>query len=431
MGSYNFIGIPGASSGSSQQYNYLSSQIDIKENQLSSDGKLSPGDYDLLIKMARSAYSTAGLSPDQRSQIAVKISGYQKNKSTGVISDNSNISNLNDEVKNDLAKATMLRGNDPTGFLQAKSDLLSAKLGQLKDSIDTADTAGSDSSSLVNEFSATLSDYNDVSNALQDVKTYQASPTGQPSSDFAAYLTTNSKGEITDVQVGRQGSITGYSQIKALYGGLPIFGKVNSDLNNTKTFKLGNKIYTAPSIYMDETGAQTSPPLIDKTQQESLGNNFTKALRSAPYTDLDPNTTKPQGFIPDNGWAQGNTSSTFYQNNGGGKYTKYINADQKKLNIPDGGFIKIPKEMEDSIVPSVGTTTDLSAPMVIPSTPAAAPTTTSSTPPTPAAPSPTGAVSRTQAPVDRSPKGILQYGVEAAQKAGSFLGSLFGKGSSQ
>lgn len=437
MASFNFIGVPGAQSAAAD-YSYLLDQLDIKENQLSSDGNLSPGDYKLLTSMAQSAYSHPGLTPSQRSQILVKISGYQKAASTQQISQNANTTDLNGQIQDTMAQATMLRGNDPAGFLKAKADTLSSALSQLKDAIDTADEAGSDSSALTNQYLSTLSDYNDTTSALQDVQTYQTNPTGKPDSDFAAYITTNSKGEITDVQVGKQGAISGYSEVKALYGGLPIYGKLNSKVNGQNTFKLGSQTFTAPDFSFPDPnnpGAVKSNPLVSTDQQQSQG-GYTTAAASDSYVDMDPKTTQPQGFIPDQGWAQGAVSSTFYQNNGGGKYTKYVNASQKALNIPDGGFISIPNSMEQSISPAVGTTTDLSAPINAPLPQAMAPNTSTSTPATAGVPSSQGAptsatppqTSRTQAPVSRSPGFIGGIAGNAINKAGGFLSNLFGGG---
>jgi hypothetical protein len=438
MASYNFLGMPGASSASSNS-NYLLDQLDIKENQLGSDGYLSPGDYQLLTSMAQKAYSSPGLTPDQRSSLLVKISGYQKAAATTQLTQNSNISDLNDDVSDTLAQATMLQGSNPAAFIKTNVDVLAAKLSQLKDAIDTADSAGQDSSALTNEYLSSLSQYNDMTNALQDVNSYTANPTGVPQTDYAAYITTNSKGEITDVKIGQQGSITGYNEVKALYGGLPIYGKANTAVNGTKTFKLGNNTYSgSATTAIDPTTLQPMPAGV-----------LTIPNQGSTYIDMDPKTTSPQGYIPDNGWAQGSTSSTFYQNNGGGKYTKYVNASQKALNIPDGGYITLPSALEQSLAPAVGTTTDLSAPITPPvaispvpniGTPTSTtPTSSTPTPPAGSGPAsfggPTGngstapapsATSRTNAPTKSSPTGIAGIAQNALGAATGFLGKLFG-----
>ena len=61
-------------------YGIMVDQLSILENDLQSDGVLSPGDYDLLIKKAENLSTSPGLSADQRSNIAVKISNYKKTK---------------------------------------------------------------------------------------------------------------------------------------------------------------------------------------------------------------------------------------------------------------------------------------------------------------------------------------------------------------
>lgn len=438
MPSFNFLGIPGASAGTSNS-TYLVDQLQIMENRLSADGSLSPGDYQLLSGMAQKALLTPGLTADQRSALQVKVSGYQSAASKAQISQNSDITGLNDAHTDDLNTATMLAGNNPTQFLQANADSLAQKLSSLKDSVDNATQAGDQTtvSTLTNEYLQTLSDYNDATNALQDAQTYQTNPNQQPNTDYAAYLTTNSKGEITGVQIGRQGSVTGYTPVKALYGGLPIYGKLNSTTNNTKTFKLGNQTYT---------GSATASAISfnsDGTLNTSAASLLTAPNQGNNYIDMDQNTTAPQGYVPDNGWAQGATSSTFYQNNGGGKYTKYINADPTKLNIPPGGYISLPSSLEQALSPAVGTTTDMSAPMPTVPSASSTPTTTSpiapvdNYPTTPATQSPQGpagvgsqaaqqSIARTQAAMPSSPTSIAGIASQAIGKAGSFLQGLFG-----
>jgi hypothetical protein len=47
MANFDFSGI-GVKAKTSADYGFLVDKLDIKRNQLESDGKLSPGDYDLL-----------------------------------------------------------------------------------------------------------------------------------------------------------------------------------------------------------------------------------------------------------------------------------------------------------------------------------------------------------------------------------------------
>lgn len=443
MPSFNFSQFGGISSGASAA-SALMSQLQIKENQLASDGNLSPGDYDLLTSMAQKAANSPGLTAAERQELVVKVSGYQKAKSTSAISDKSNTTELNNNYADTMNTATMLRGNDPVEFAKAQTDSLAAKLSQLKDAIDMADSSGdtATSASLTNEWNSTLNSYNDSSAALQDITNYQQNPTGAPDSDYGAYITTNSKGEITGVQIARQGSVSGYTEVKALYGGLPIYGKVNSKTQGNDVFKLGNKTYTAPSFYYDSSNPNAKAILVDQSAQKG---NYSNGA-NAPYVDMDSNTTSPQGYIPDGGWAQGATSSTWYQNEGGGKYTKYLGASAKGLQVPDGGYITLPNSMEQNITPAVAKTIDFNAQSPItpnlssenPAVPATQPTSTAqqsstapqSTPPTTQS-TPTSSVARTQAPVTRSPSTIGGLAQSAYNGATSFLGGLFGKGSSQ
>src|SRR5436309_649399 len=94
-------------------FGFLVDQLDIKRNQLESDGKLSPGDYDLLTKQAQTIYAHPGLSPAQRSNVLVKISQYTQEKKVTAQKDSNDIKRLNNNLQDDHLKNAMLFGNNP------------------------------------------------------------------------------------------------------------------------------------------------------------------------------------------------------------------------------------------------------------------------------------------------------------------------------
>lgn len=400
----------------------------MKENQLSADGKLSPGDYDLLTKMARDIYTHPGLSPADRSKIAVKISGYEKNKSVDSLKKQNDLTSLNNEVTDDFSKNVMLFGNNPTALLQANADTLRLKVDQLASSVDSLNQSGDDSSAHENEYVKTIQQYNDTLDALQTAKTYTG---GAPKSDFAAYITTNSKGEISDVKVGRIGSQSGYAETNGVYGGLPIYGKINSKEGGKNIFKLGNNTFSAADYTIPDPqnpGATKANPLV--ADDMKTGSGF-QGAQAGQFKVIDPASLRTQTSLSPGEWAQGQ-SGFLYKRNDDGKYTKYANMDKSKLGISDSQVIKVPKSFESSIIsPNVSQTVDGAAPAALP------PPVTGVTPQTGPSLPPSGpaqvpaATSRTNAPVERSPQDASGVADQTQKSAGGFFqrlfGSIFGK----
>lgn len=413
----------------SQDYGFLVDQLDIKRNQLEADGKLSPGDYDLLVKQARDIYSHPGLSAAQRSNVLVKISQYQQEKNTTALKDNNDISRLNNEVKNDLAKNGMLFGNNPQFLLRANADALRLKIDSLSQSIDQMNNSGQDSSNHLNELNDTISQFNDALQALDDVKNHK--PGQKPTSNYVAYVTTNSKGEITDVQVGRTGSKTGYAETNGLYGGLQIYGKINRKEFGKNVFQLGNTTFQGSDLTIQDPsmpGAFRTAPLLSQgtTQGKNLG------VIPDQYTEMDMNQVRPQSSVPSGGWAEGPTGF-LYQRLDNGKYVKYVGADKKQLGIQDGQIMRIPNVMEQNLLPSVQQTIDGSKPFNPPVSPTLSPAATSTAPQAsmgtqPTAQQPTGGTSRTQSPVERAASSIAGVAGAAINKGKGILSYIFGGG---
>lgn len=405
---------------SSGDYGFLVDQLDIKRNQLESDGKLSPGDYDILSREAQKIYSHPGLTPAQRSNVLVKISQYKQEKSTSGLKDSNDLARLNREIKDDMAKNAMLFGNNPAVLLKANSDALRLKIDSLSQSIDALNNAGDDPSSHLNEYNDTLNAYNDSLQALDDVKNHKSGE--KPTSNYVAYLTTNSSGEITDVSIGKTGSKTGYAETNGLYGGLQIYGKVNRKEFGKNIFQLGSNTFQGSDLTIQDPttpGAFRSAPLV--SQKTSQGRNL--GVIPDQYDEVDLTQVRPQSSIRTGGWAEGE-KGFLYQRLDDGSYKKYVNADKAQLGISENDIIKLPRVMEKGILPSVKETIDGSKPFTAPISPAAAPTPTA---PAPQAQAPAqqqpGGTSRTPSPTQRAPstgpgiaekvlnagKGILNY----------------------
>ncbi|MBI4119364.1 MAG: hypothetical protein HY456_00775 [Parcubacteria group bacterium] len=426
MPAFDFSGI--GVKAKSSDYGFLVDQLDIKRNQLETDGKLSPGDYDILTAEARKIYSHPGLSPAQRSNVLVKISQYSQEKQNSKQKDFNDISRLNRDFKDDVSTNAMMFGNNPSLLLRANSDALKAKLSRLSGSIDLLSNAGDDASAHINEFNQTLGDYNDALQALDDVKNHK--PGQKSASNFVAYITTNSKGEITSVDIGKNGSKTGYAETNGLYGGLQVYGKPNTKDNGKNVFVLGDTQFKGSDLLIQDPsvpGSFRSAPLL--STDVSGGKNFGIVNATDVPKDINLATVRSQGSIPSGKFAEGQ-SGFLYENLGNGKYKKYIGkaAADKRAQITDSDVINIPSVMEKNILPSVEQTVDGSVPFTAPISPSSTPVPTSTQPQaqTPA-PAPSG-TSRTVSPTTRAPQSAGGIAQKALQVGKGILGYLFGGG---
>jgi len=417
---------------SSKNYGFLVDQLSIMQNQLESDGKLSPGDYDLLKSKAQEIYSSPGLSADQRSQVLVKISDYNSKKSATSIKDSGDIDKLNREAKDDFYKLNMTLSGDPQLLIKGFADVSRAKLSQLVSSIDNANSSGDDASRYINEYNSALSEYNDYLQALDDSNNYDGA--SAPKSSFAAYITTNSHGEISDVKVGRIGAQTGYVETNGVYGGLQIYGKINRKENGKNIFQLGSNSFSAADVMIPDPtnpGAMKNSLLVSDDQK---GSGVYKTAQSGQYKIIDTNQLSPQSSIREGGWAEGD-KGFLYQRQSNGKYKKYINTDRSALGVDDTNIIRIPRSLEDSIIPDVSETIDGSITQITPiinqgSTTSSAPVSnvpdqTQQQPQTQTQPkSQPKSTSRTKSPIQsfvETPGGI---GTRALSAASTFLGNL-------
>ena len=412
--------------GSSQDYGFLVDQLEIKESSLSSDGKLSPGDYQLLASEAQKLYAHPGLSPAQRSNIEVKIASYKsKSKSTG-LKDTNDISRLNREVDDDVSKIGLRFSNSPEKFLQAQATLLVGKIERLSESVDQLQSAGDDASQHQNELNAALSEYQNTLQALDDVENYK---TGSPTSNYAAYVTTNAKGEVVNLKIDRIGAASGYTETNGVYGGLPMYGKINRKEYGKNVFILGNQTYSASDVVVPgPDGSMKSSVLIESSMQKK-GKGF--SISESGYVDVDLNNVKSQSAVRSGGWVEGD-KGFLYQRKEDGTYKKYVNAKKEDLQIGDGDIIKLPRSMLDGIEKSATETIDWSAQPTVP-TPAAmaAPNTEGATAQAlpsgdqQTIPQGTGRPNTGGAPTERAPQDAKNIAGKALKVGGGVLRRIF------
>ena len=430
---FNFASAYGGRSGkgSAETYNTLIDFLSIKENQLEVDGKLSAGDFDLLITDAQKLMSNPALNAGQRSNIAVKLSQYQKSKSLSGLKDQNDIEILNRELVDDYRKQNMLLASDPASLMQARSFAIQGKLERLTDSISNLEQSGSDPTNHINEFSATLSEYNDLLQASSETQNRQ--PGQAPSSSFVAYVTTNSKGEINDVEIGRLGAKNGYAETNAVYGGMQVFGKVNRKENGENIFQIGSKRFSAPDMFEydpNNPGSMKSRRLVEMQPQAQGKQGFNVADPNA-YVDLQQNDLRAQGAVGIGGWARG-TGGALYKRKENGLYEKYVNAESGSINgLDENDILNVPRTFESSINASVEKTIDATGQEVyLPEfqgpiqagkegvrVNGAAPQ---------QAPQPQGEP-RTPQPTSRAPQSATGIAGSALDSAKGFLGRLFGR----
>lgn len=334
-------------------YGFLVDRLDILQSQLESDGKLSPGDYDLLKKEAQKIYSHPGMTPAQRSNIEVKIANYGKQKSVDALSQASDIPQMNRQQEDDNSKATLLLANNPEAFLTARSQSLVAKIDQLSNVIDAKSNSGADTTAYDNELTATLSAYHDTLNALGDIKTKN------PKSSYAAYVTTNSAGEIIDMKIDRVGNQTKYLPTNGVYGGLPMYGKTNGvDDAGKNFFKIGNQTFNeAQDIVTSPDGVTQTKRLVAAGDPNLKGGGFRISQGAGATVPVDLTQVRSQSSIPDGGWIQGE-KGFLYKKNPDGTYEKHLNADKTKLGVTDNMIIKMPQSFMKGIQSNVTSTVD-------------------------------------------------------------------------
>ena len=374
------------------------------------------------MKRAQDIASHPGLTNDQRSNVLVKISGYQKNKSNSALDASDDIARLNREVTDDTRNNTMRNANNPGSFLNARAASLKLKAERLGETIDQRTLSGGDATAHDNELAATLQDLTDTLDAIDAVESYSAAPSGKPVGNFVAYVETNARGEITAVEVGRPTSKSGYAETNALMQGLQVYGRVNRKEGGQNVFRLGNVDYKGSDLQIQDP----TNPLAFRNAPLMAGDvKPGQFMAIESYQDVTPDQVTPQRVLRPGDYARGKEGTIYFSNPAGG-YRKYKNVLPDQLGINPQAILDIPSNLEAGINAQSNETVDgMDSAFAPQSLPMGQYDKMRSSMPAPTAPStPAAAVSaaggqsRTPAPVSRAPSGaggLAQRTVSAAK----------------
>ena len=336
--------------------------MSILEQELGKDGYLSPGDYDLLIKTARQIQITPGLSTAQRSKYDVKIANFEKNKSVSEIDKKEDINSLEEKTKNIMAQNTMVFGNSPQDWLKTMVDEYQSNIMGLQESIARREASGQDTTEYQMELQNNLAAYREKQAALNASNNFNGK---DPINDYVAYIATNDKGEIVNVDYGKYQARPGYVETNGIINGMQIYGKVNIKRDGKNYFNLGNKVFQAPDIMIPDPnnpGSFTTSRLHANVKQKTVdGKKMPYTTGKAGYINLSSNDVHVQSYMPRNSFAKG-VEGTIYKRRGDGRYTKYLNVNQSLPDIPED-MITLPKFYEQSIGNNVDETIDFSEPI--------------------------------------------------------------------
>jgi len=335
----------------------LADQLAILENSLAKDGFLSPGDYDILIAKARDI-QMGNLTADQRSNYDVKISSYERSKSTSEIDRTDDITRMNKILNSESSEDVMVVGNNPREFLKGRMASVEAKLNELSEIITRRENSGLDTTDYYNEYNSALQEYQKRAGAFQAMGEVSEGLT-DPIPGYVAYVETNQNGEIVNVDYAKYGDKTGYAETNGMIDGFQVFGKVNYKRDGENYFKLGNQTFSAADMLTPDPanpGSFKPNKLMANVQEKGV-------IRRAQsgYVNMSQPDLRIQDYLPSNAWAKGN-NGTLYKKREDGGYTKYLNATPESLNIQDA-ILSMPEGFERSLMDKVDETIDVTAPI--------------------------------------------------------------------
>jgi hypothetical protein len=336
----------------------LSDQLTILQNELGKDGFLSPGDYDVLIKTAREIQTTGALTPAQRSDYDVRISNFEKAKAIVKLEKADDIERMNRTTKSEAAEDVMMVGNNPAEFLKGRVASVQAKLNDLTEIIERRNATGQDNTEYMNEYQSTLSEYNEKLSALWSMQNFDGK---SPVLGYVAYVTTNEKGEITDVDYGRHGAKSGYAETNSMIDGFQVYGKINFKREGRNYFVLGKEMFSAPDMMIPDPatpGSFKPNKLVANVQQRGP-----LTVGESGYINIPNSEVKVQSYIPNNSWAKG-VGGTIYKRRADGGYSRYLNVSQPLPDMPAlDAMITLPTSYEQSLMSSADETIDVTAPI--------------------------------------------------------------------
>jgi len=340
-------------SGGGAGVSILVDELEIKEYELlGEDGYLSPGDYDDLIDIARKHSNNPALTASQRSNFNVKVNKYTLAQKTLERENKSSrdIQRLKRDIQNEYAKDVLKYGNNPTAFLKGRKSSYLTYLQDLADAINVSESNGQDASEYYNEFIQAREEYIDKLNIMETMDSFNPkSENPAPLPGYAAYVTTNNKGEIVDIDYRRIASKSGYAETNGMINGFSVYGKINHKLDGKNYFLLGNKMFSAPDLMIPDP----TNPFASKAQRlvadaEMLGESGMSVDRGTSYVNIEPEEIRVQSYVPNGGWVKGQ-NGVLYKKREDGAYEKYLNATPKDLGISDNEMIPAPKEFEELI----------------------------------------------------------------------------------
>jgi len=360
MATFNvsFLGPTLSSKKGSGGVGMLADQLQILENTLAKDGYLSPGDYDVLIAKAREIQMGNALSADQRSNYDVKISNYEKLKSTSQLEKADDLKRISDENKNMNYQNNLIFGNNPVEWTRTMMDVYESNINDLQESIDRRKDSGDNATEYENELMETMAKYREVAGINEAVSNNK--DFSNPIPGFVAYVETNNNGEIVNVEYAKYGAKSGYAETNGMINGVQVFGKVNVKRDGKNFFIMGNKIFQAPDILMqDPSNPGSFKPTKLVADVETKKGGLTTGKDG--YVNLTTEQVAVQSYLPKNSWAKG-INGTLYKRREDGGYTKYLNATPEDLNI-EGSIFNLPEPIESTLMSKADETIDYSAPV--------------------------------------------------------------------
>jgi len=341
------------SGGSGDGVSVLMNQLTVLQNQLEKDGYLAPSDYELLLDQARKIETTPGLSATEQSRVAVKISEYETKKSTSQFGRADDLDSMNNTMKSEGYEDVLMVGNNPQEFLQGRIASLQGKMDNLQESIARRESTGQDYSDYMNEYQDTMTELQDRYGALDGMTNFDGS---NPVGGYAAYVTTNERGEIVDVDYNRYGAKSGFVETNGMINGFQVFAKPNKKEGGNNVFVIGDERFTAPDLMTpDPSNPGSFKPQRLVAQSMQTGDTFKRGEQG--YLNLPGEVLQTQSYIPRNTWARG-VDGTLYQRMESGGYKKYINATPEDLNIDPARILSIPNQYENGIMRNVTETID-------------------------------------------------------------------------
>jgi hypothetical protein len=428
MASFDLGGLLLSKQPSSPDYGFLIDRVKMKKDRLSEDGKLAPGDYDSVISEYQKLYSHPGFSKSQRSDIEVLISGLQREKQLSIIKDSQDIPRLNREVEGEYKNAVYKYGNDPLIVLKAKSASLENKMFLLDENIYDLQRSGDDPTPALLERDKAKNEWLDSQAAISLSENRKP---GTPIEGFIANIETNSNGEIRDIHITK-GTEPGFILTTGILGGFTVAGKVDPKVSareGKNVFKIGDTIFSAPSILRPGPAGELRPEILTAESQQTPFGSHGKTKSTGDFVELDSASIRPQKSTLSGDWIQ-STDGSLYKDIGNRQFERYVGATPEKLGITDSDIWKnLPEAALNSIKARTVKTNDLSQQISLPQDAIYGPPSpqVGTTPQaSQVSPQPAGR-ERTPSPVATSPRGGLGYAQQTISKAGSFLKSLFGR----